>query len=103
MLIYPETRTLGNLVVIDGYSNRKTLVGAINEMGRFIAKNIDAAEGRMILDYGVASLQPAKYSYGGYFFEIEEVPCASRIVDEETDEIEYTDANYYLVCRIVKD
>lgn len=102
MLIYPEIRKNDSFAVIDGYSNRKTITGAVNEMGRYIRDNVNKLEGETILEYGKASLIPhTPYNNDGYFFEIEDVPCASRLVDENSDEIEYTDANWYLVCRIV--
>ena len=55
-----------------------------------------------MIEYKEESLVAAKNSEGGYFLEVEDVPCASTI-NEETDEVEYKDGyNFYLVCRIVK-
>lgn len=88
-------------VVIDGYSNRKTEVTAIREFGRWIAKNVNKEEGESIVEYGLDSLVSAKDSCGGYFLEIEEVPCACEW-DEEADEMKYKEGKYYLCCRIVK-
>ena len=88
-------------VTVDGYSNRKTAKAAIKEMGRYIRDNVNETEGNAIIDYPEESLLSASESYGGYFLEIEEVPCASQY-NEDTDEVEYDEANYYIVCRIVK-
>lgn len=87
-------------VIIDGFSNRKTEKGAIQEFGRWIAKHIDKNEGDAIVNYWNEAVLPARESCGGYFFEIEEVPCAATI-NEETEEMEYADGNYYLCCRLV--
>lgn len=88
-------------VTVDGYSNRKSATAAIKEMGRYIRDNVSETEGNAIIDYPEESLLSASESYGGYFLEIEEVPCASQY-NEDTDEVEYDEANYYIVCRIVK-
>jgi hypothetical protein len=88
-------------VTIDGYSNRKTLLGAIKEFGRWIAKNVNEAEGMSIVKYGVEAMLSAENSCGGYFLEAEEVSCASEW-NEETEEMEYKEGRWYLCCRIVK-
>lgn len=90
-----------NTVTIDGYSNRKTLTGAIKEFGRWIAKNVNREEGNAIVENGIDSLLSAKDSCGGYFLEVEEVSCASNW-NEDTDEMEYKEGRWYLCCRIVK-
>ena len=90
-----------NTVVIDGYSNRKTMLGAIKEFGRWIAKNVNKDEGTAIVESGIDGMLNAKDSCGGYFLEAEEVPCATQW-NEETEEMEYEEGRWYLCCRIVK-
>lgn len=90
-----------NSVTIDGYSNRKTLTAAIKDMGRTVARLVDKSEGDFIVNYPEESLISAKDSDGGFFLEIEEAPCASNY-NEETEEMEYAEANWYICCRVLK-
>lgn len=90
-----------NSVTIDGYSNRKTLTAAIKDMGRTVARLVDKSEGDFIVNYPEECLVSAKDSCGGFFLEIEEAPCASNY-NEETEEMEYAEANWYICCRVVK-
>lgn len=102
MMTYVGTIERENTITVDGYSSAKTLKGAIADFGRYIKKHIDKGEGESMIEYKEESLVAAKNSEGGYFLEVEDVPCASTI-NEETDEMEYKDGyNFYLVCRIVK-
>ena len=87
---------------VDGYSDRKTLSGAIREIGREISK-IDAGEGELITKNAhtkedALSLLVQNTSADTYCFEMEDVPCASRY-NEETDEVEYQEGNYYFHIR----
>lgn len=91
-----------NHITVDGYSNRKTLKAALKDMGRFIRDNLDKGEGQCIIDYP----EEVRVSWldkigGSYFLEAEEVPCASQF-NEDTDEVEYADGRWYIVCRFVK-
>lgn len=88
-------------IIIDGYSNKKTVKAAIKEFGTYIKKHVNEMEGNCIIENGIESILPACESCGGYFLEIENVPCACEY-DEKTDTMKYSDGNYYLVCRIVK-
>ena len=88
-------------ITIDGYSDAKTIKGAISDIGRYIAKHIDEWEGNIIRESKEEALLSAKDSEGGYFLEVEEVGCASRY-NEKTEKMEYKDANFYVVCRIVR-
>ena len=91
---------LENTVTIDGYSTRKTMKGAIREMGKWVAEHIDEGEGQAIMDYPEESLLMAKDSCGGFFLEAEPVGCATRM-NEETEEMEYAEGNWYIVVRLV--
>jgi hypothetical protein len=108
MIIFAGSIERENTVTVDGYSDRKTISGAVKDFGRYIEKKYHNGEGQCIINIvkdGISETNnpfvSPKDSCGGYFFEIEEVPCASRY-DEETDEMEYKEANYYLCMRFVK-
>lgn len=88
-------------VTIDGYSSRKSLEAAIKEMGRWIARNIDESEGNALVEYPIESLLKAEDSCGGFFLEAEEVGAASKW-DDQTGEMMYLEANWYIICRIVR-
>lgn len=87
-------------ITIDGYSKAKTVSGAIADLGRYIEKNISKTEGEAMKQYKLESLAKSETSEGGYFLEVEEVGCATRL--NANDEMEYKEANFYVVCRIVK-
>lgn len=91
-----------NAITVDGYSNYKYLKAALKDIGRFIRDNIDEGEGQYIIDYPeeVRISWEAKKE-GAYFLEAEEVPCASNW-NEETEEMEYADGRWYIVCRFNK-
>lgn len=108
MLAFVEKIERENTVTVDGYTSNKTVKGIIRDVARAIAK-IDEGWARFLTD-AANDFDPvfnspfigAKNSDGGYFFEIEEVGCASRY-DEETDEMEYKEGyNTYFCIRIVK-
>ena len=99
-MIFVDTIERTNTITIDGYSKAKTVNGALSDLGRYIKTHISESEGQSIIDCKEESLIPASSSCGGYFLEIEEVPCATKYND--LGEIEYKDGNFYIVCRIVK-
>lgn len=107
-IIFPEKIERESTIIVDGYSNKKTLNGAIKDIGRFIEKKFHNGEGQSLVDMvndGIDEYNspfiPAKMSGGGYFFEMEEVGCASKF-DPITDAMEYEEANYYFVIRFCK-
>lgn len=100
--IIDRTETL----TIDGYSSAKTLNGVMHDIAR-IMKEICPRE---VQTFTTKNKQEAmellqctpENSYGGFFVQVEEVSCASRI-NEKTDEIEYQDGySYYFCTRVVK-
>lgn len=109
MIRFPGVIERENTITVDGYSDRKTFAGAIRDFGRYIEKQYHNGEGDAIisiLNDGIDEhnqiIVPAKEAGKyGYFFEVEEVECASDI-DEETDEMKYADGHFYLVMRFVK-
>lgn len=107
-IIFPEKIERENTIILDGYSTKKTLEAAIKDFGRFIEKKFKNGEGDGLISMvndGITDTNnpyvPANTSEGGYFFEWEEVGCASKY-DNLTDSMEYEDANYYFVIRMVK-
>lgn len=105
-MIFTDVIERDNSFTIDGYSNRKTIKGAIKEFGKYIAKNYSEAEGNNLIEYQEECIQEpsqedVRNGLTSYFFTIEEVPCASKL-NHVTDEIEYSEANYYLCIRIIK-
>lgn len=108
MLAFVEKIERENTVTVDGYTSNKTVKGIIRDVARAIAK-IDEGWARFLdesaKDLDLVSNTPfieAKNSDGGYFFEIEEVGCATKY-DEDTDEMEYKEGyNTYFCIRIVK-
>lgn len=99
MLIYPGVINTATTATVDGYSNRKSKAAAIKELGRYIRKYINEEEGQSIIDYPV---ECPMLSPGEYFLQVEEVPGASYFDEEVDGQTGYTDANWYIVCRIVK-
>ena len=89
-------------IIVDGYSNRKSIAAALKDMGRFIRDNLDKGEGECIIETPEEVRISAKEKREGcYFLEAEEVPCASNW-NEETEEMEYADGRWYIVCRFIK-
>jgi hypothetical protein len=108
MIIFADAIEREHTITVDGYSDKKTVSGAVKDFGRYIEKRYHNGEGQAIIDivkYGISETNSPfaspEGSDGGYFFEIEEVPGASRY-DETTDDREYKEANYYLCMRFVK-
>lgn len=97
------TRKEGNCTthVIDGYTTRKTYLGAVHEIGKMVAK-IDAGEGEILtsIKTETEAKQALLKNVGNdtYCFELEEVPCACEY-DEETDETKYEDGHFYFLIR----
>lgn len=107
MIIFPAKIERADTVIVDGYSDRKTFEGAVKDFGRFIEKKFKNGEGQALIDTiedGISETNQiifkAETSDGGYFFEVEEVPCASRYND--FNEMEYKEANYYICMRFIK-
>lgn len=87
-------------MTIDGYSNCRTQLGAIREMGRLIA-SMGYEDGDFIVKYGKEALCPNSMDPDTYCLEVEEVPCAC-VWHEDTDEMEYAEGRWYVMCRFVK-
>lgn len=101
MLIYVDVVEREETITIDGYSTAKTIKGSISDMGKYIKRHYSESEGDAMIKSKEEALIAAKDSEGGYYLEIEEVSCASRW-NNEKEQMEYQDANFYIVCRFVK-
>jgi hypothetical protein len=108
MTTYVEVVERENTITIDGYTSNKTERGIIKDVARVVEK-YSKDETEALLEYLKMGLDEynnpfvkASESEGGYFFEYEEVSCATRY-NEETDEVEYKDGYHNYFCiRIVK-
>lgn len=105
-----DVRKEGNVITVnmDGYTDRKTVLGAVHEIGHEVAK-YDQGEGELLLSAKTTAeakalqVLPSAYTAAegrniGYIFELEEVSCASRY-NEETDSCEYEDGTFYFHIR----
>ena len=93
-------------LIIDGYSSAKTINGVMHDIARIMKKVLPNEYETFV----TANKKEAEdllqctpeVSEGGFFVQVEDVPCASQI-NEDTDEMEYKDGyNYYFCTRVVK-
>lgn len=103
MLAYVDAIVREDTITVDGYTSNKTERGIIKDVARAIEK-YDQGEAealRSCLAYGLDEYNTpfikAANSDGGYFFEYEEVPCATKY-NEETDEVEYKEGYHNYFC-----
>lgn len=109
MMHFADYRESDKHWIVDGYSDCKTRLGAIRDFGRWIRDNIDEGEGNAMIESGKDALIPFTESmrqywreYGPcYYFEMEEVPCAS-LYNEDTDGVAYEEGHWYLVASLIK-
>jgi len=103
MLAYVDAIVREDTITVDGYTSNKTERGIIKDVARAIEK-YDQGESNFLLEmlkmgideYNDPFVKVAN-SGGGYFFEYEEVPCATRY-NEETDEVEYKEGYHNYFC-----
>lgn len=108
MLAFVEAIVREETITIDGYTSNKTVKGVIKDVARALEKyDMGEAEAMRSMAKGFipeinTPFSEASASDGGYFFEYEEVPCASRW-NEEKEEMEYKEGfhNYFCI-RIVR-
>lgn len=108
-LIFGLANVREDYIDIDGYSNKKTLKGALSDLARAIEKysKVEADGLRSCIKSNEISEIHYDSSCGfpqQYILEYEDVPCASTIVgdiDNDDFEVEYKDANWYLHTRII--
>ena len=90
------------MVNMDGYTTSKNFEKAVLDVAKAVAK-VDKGEAdnlKMYINYGDSPLVK-NIEYDAYCFEMEEVPCASKI-DEKTDEVITSDGAWYFHIRFVK-
>lgn len=105
MLAFVERELRNGTMNIDCYSSAKTVLGAIHDLGRYVARNVDKGEGDCLRNMTKEDLELGALDIenivGEYYLEVEEVSCASRY-NEDTDSVEYKDGyNYYVYLRYV--
>lgn len=89
------------MINLDGYSDRKTLRGALRDLAREVAK-IDKGEADGITNYMADTLALVREGMsnepGCWYIEAQEVESACQW-NEDTDEMEYADGHWYLYIR----
>lgn len=103
MLAYVDAVVRENTITVDGYTTNKTERGIIKDAARAIEK-YDKEEAKALLSFLECGIDEyntpfakATNSDGGYFFEYEEVPCATKY-NEKTDEAEYKEGYHNYFC-----
>lgn len=100
-LIFATAAIRNDTIDIDGYSNKKTLKGALSDLAKALDKyNQVEADG---LRDSIKNNEITQVNIGGtnYILEYEEVPTASQL-NERTGEMEYKPAKWYVHTRIIK-
>lgn len=103
ILAYVGAIVREDTITVDGYTTNKTERGIIKDAARAIEK-YDKEEAKALLSFLECRIDKyntpfvkATHSDGGYFFEYEEVSCATRY-NEETDEVEYKEGYHNYFC-----
>ena len=91
MIFTTKTESNGH-VHIDGYSNKKTVNGALKDLAREVTKYSES-EARCIIE-AIKFGDEVIIDTEEYKIECEEVGCATKYINDE--EVEYKEANYYL-------
>ena len=107
-LIFGLANVREEYIDIDGYSNKKTLKGALGDLARALEKYSKAEADALRSNIKFGEISEVHYDKNfdcqQYILEYESVPCASTIVgdiDNDDFEVEYVEANWYLHTRIV--
>jgi len=107
MIIFAESCERPNTITVDGYTDKKTIRGAVKDIGRFIEKVYHNGEGEHLIKMVNEGISETNNPFikavdaDSYFFDIEEVPCATRC-GQDGNVNDYADANYYFCIRFVK-
>lgn len=103
-LIYGTAMIRKDSIDIDGYSNKKTVKGALEDLAKALDKysKLEADSLRGAISANELEQIHAVRDAGGaqYILEYEEVPGASQWNDAK-DEMEYKPAKWYVHTRIV--
>jgi len=102
-IIYGTAMIREDSIDIDGYSNKKTLKGALADLAKAIEKyNKGEADAlRSSIKFNEIEQVNTVPEGGVYILEYEEVPSASNW-NEETEEMEYKPAHWYIHTRFGK-
>lgn len=102
-LVFATAMIREDSVDIDGYSNKKTLKGALSDLAKAIEKyNKGEADAlRSSIKFNEIEQVNTVPEGGVYILEYEEVPSASQY-NEETDEMEYAEGRWYVHTRFGK-
>jgi len=103
-MIFAGVRETTQLTIIDGYSNNKTVNGALKDLAKEVEKysKIEAeALKDMIKDKSISNILNIDNGNDCYYIECIEVSQAARMINDE--ENEYKDANFYIMIRFIKD
>lgn len=98
-MTFTKTVKTNTHITIDGYSNAKTIKGALKDLAREMAKHNkkDADSFVEYLDYTIETLND--FSNPDYVVCLEECETATKIKDDEI--VEYRDCNYYVsICFV---
>lgn len=99
-LIFGTAVIRQDTIDIDGYSNKKTLKGALADLAKALDKyDKDEADAlRSSIKFNEIDPVNTVPEGGVYILEYEEVPSATRY--NENDEVEYKSAKWYLHTRV---
>ena len=117
-LIFGMANVRKEFIDIDGYSNKKTIAGALSDLAKALDK-YDKGEADalryVIKNKEITQILPDRNIGGAqYLLDWEEVPSASRYVDskgidsllsdedDSTHTIEYKDARWYVHTRVLR-
>lgn len=104
-LIFGTAHIAPEFIDIDGYSNKKTIKGALSDLAKALDKyDKNEADGlrTAISNDETEQILPSKQDGAGqYILEYEEVPSAARY-KEGTEDMEYKPAKWYVHTRIVR-
>lgn len=104
-LIFGRADIHENYIGIDGYSNKKTIEGALSDLAKAVEKydkgeadflRAAISNGETMQIHNDRTAGPAQY-----ILEYEEVPSASQY-NEQTGEMEYKNGRWYVYTRIVR-
>jgi hypothetical protein len=97
-MIFTSIRKQNGICVIDGYSNKKTIKGALSDINKEVSK-IDQSEAASLKQFGMDNVNKDFGDDCDYQISITEVPNASIYLNDEV--VDYQEANFYCYIRFV--
>ena len=101
-MTFCESHTNSNgFTILDGYSNAKTIKGALKDLAKEVAK-ISESESNCIIENmnDTISNLNMEHAKDCYFINCEDVSCATKW-NENKESIEYKNGNFYLCIGFV--